>query len=455
MRSVADEAGAKRWLAGDHHIHSRFSVGWDTSEDPPAPKIGGDAIYALPMNAVMARYHGLAWMVGTDHGGPLHSKVNLSWTYPSLLRSRRVVSDVVQFYGMELNTPGGDHSSLILPHTPDEAQVLFDLESGFDKRDAHPYDAARDTEEKMLEALTVMRALPHKPLVIANHPSRSAKEYGAYGAYDPAEFRAWNDTAPEVAVGMAGAPGHQASALNPYTEDDRKVRGYYWGHPTMGGFDQMTAQVGGFWDSMLGEGRHWWITANSDAHRHYSEGGIDFWPGEFSKTYVYAEKNYESILAGIRGGNVFVTTGDLIDELYVEASVGGGFASIGGELVVSAGDSITVNIRVRDPDQMNHANENPEVKRVDLIVGKVRGRVSDQAANSNDSTEVVARFSADDWSTDGDYITMDYTLAIDSAQYVRVRGTSTNELEPALDPRAENPWHDLWFYSNPVFITPR
>ena len=24
------------WLAGDHHIHSRYSVGWNTEVDPPA-----------------------------------------------------------------------------------------------------------------------------------------------------------------------------------------------------------------------------------------------------------------------------------------------------------------------------------------------------------------------------------------------------------------------------------
>jgi hypothetical protein len=45
----------------------------------------------------------------------------------------------------------------------------------------------------------------------------------------------------------------------------------------MGGFDQMTARSGGFWDAMLGEGRRWWITANSDAHEHYTEGaGVNF-----------------------------------------------------------------------------------------------------------------------------------------------------------------------------------
>ena len=44
------------------------------------------------------------------------------------------------------------------------------------------------------------------------------------------------------------------------------------------------------------------------------------------------------------------------------------------------------------------------------------------------------------------------TLFISHSLYVRVRGTNTDELEPERDPPAENPWLDLWFYSNPVFI---
>ena len=39
----------------------------------------------------------------------------------------------------------------------------------------------------------------------------------------------------------------------------------------MGGFDQMTARLGGFWDSMLGEGRRWWVTANSDSHVNWGD----------------------------------------------------------------------------------------------------------------------------------------------------------------------------------------
>ena len=50
------------WLAGDHHIHSNNSVGWDES-NPPKPIFGGDAIYTIEKNAQMARNFGLSWMV--------------------------------------------------------------------------------------------------------------------------------------------------------------------------------------------------------------------------------------------------------------------------------------------------------------------------------------------------------------------------------------------------------
>ena len=36
--------------------------------------------------------------------------------------------------------------------------------------------------------------------------------------------------------------------------------------------------------------------------------------------------------------------------------------------------------------------------------------------------------------------------------YIRVRGTNTDELEPQPDKWGEDPWEDLWFYSNPIFI---
>ena len=449
-----DEDAHRQWLAGDHHIHTRYSVGWDKSKNPPTPEIGGDAIYPIPMNALMGKHYGLSWMVNTDHGGPNHSKVNLELGYPELLLSRSAVPEVIQFYGMEFDTPGADHSSLIIPHTHDESDRLFQVESKFARNEPFPEDKSWDTEERMLEALEVMDDFPAKPIVIANHPSRSASGLGAYGKDHPAELRNWNDTAPEIAVGMAGAPGHQAKALN---EDGslnpEEARGSYKGFPTMGGFDQMTARLGGFWDSMLGEGRRWWITANSDSHVNWKEGGSDFWPGEYSKTYVWAEKNYDDILDGIRSGRVFVTLGDLISELDFKATSSTDTANIGGSLRVNKGSTVELRIRFLDPDGLNHGGQNPTVKRVDLIMGEVNARHSNRNTDTHPSTHAVTRFTEADWKPDGPYRVIEFKIQnVQSNSYIRLRGTNGTELEPEQDPLGEDPWSDLWFYSNPIFL---
>ncbi|MFC3078130.1 phosphoesterase [Phenylobacterium terrae] len=456
---AAEPAGPRSWLAGDHHIHSRFSADWepDPAGGPPRPILGGDSPYGIQRNAEMARKHGLAWMVSTDHGGPNHSKLAYEQAYPELLEARRAVPEVIQFYGMEFDTPGADHSSLIVPHTHDERERLREVESRFAKREPHPADPAWDTEPRMLEALRHMKDMPAPPVVIANHPSRSAKGVGVYGLTTPRELRDWNDTAPQVAIGMEGAPGHQAGGLKPDgTPDPEGARGSYRNAPTMGGFDQMTARVGGFWDSMLGEGRRWWITATSDSHRHYTEGGSDFWPGEYAKTYVWAARSHDDILDGLRSGRVFVTTGDLISELDVTAEAGGSRAQIGETLAISRGRDVRVTIRLKDPAGANPAGRTPEVARVDLIVGKVQGPVADRAADSNPTAQVVRRFGPADWRRDGEMLAMSFVLkGVAEDSYLRIRGTNGAELEPTPDPPGEDPWSDLWFYANPIFLDVR
>lgn len=449
------------WLAGDHHIHSEFSVSYEPDpnnlDGPPIPHIARDGRYPISKNAEMARTYGLRWMVSTDHGGPNHSKINYEQAYPALLASRAAVPEVLQFYGMEFDTPAGDHSSLIIPRTPGEREQLRDIESRFSKREAWPRDPSRDTEGKMIDALKYMRTQDHKPVVIANHPSRSATGLGAYGEYKPSEFRNWNDTAPDVAVGMEGAPGHQASALNKDgSSDPEGARGGYKKSPTWGGFDQMTARLGGFWDSMLGEGRRWWVTSTSDSHSNWREGGSDFWPGEYSKTYVFARPDQGDIMEGLRTGRVFVTTGDLISELHVTAqAVNGGKqkAKIGGTLTVAGGSDVTVTIRLRDPAAANAGGRTPDVHHVDLIVGDVTGPVADRSTDTNPTTRVAHRFTPGEWKRNGEMLTMRFVLKnVTGPHYLRVRGTNTEQLEPDQDPRGENPWDDLWFYSNPVFI---
>ena len=440
MPCKAEGDPEERWLAGDHHVHSRFST--------------DDSIYPSPLNALMARHFGLAWTVTTDHGGPGHSKIRFEQAYPELEFSRAELPEVIQFYGIEFNSPAADHSSIIMPYTSDESTVLRELESRFDAEEklSEEETRERDQEDRMIEALRAMDALPQKPLVIAHHPARNAGGLGEYGDTEPRELRNWNDAAPEIAVGMEGLPGHQAGPLSAHPAP----RGWYFDYPTMGGYDQMTARLGGAWDSLLGEGRRWWITANSDSHRHYTDDtGVAFWPGEYAKTYVFAMKNHASILESLRRGRIFVTTGDLISVLDIDvADVNGesGSAQIGGTVTLTTPGDIEVRIRAKDPQDTNHGGNSPEVARIDLITGKVTGPHEDRTRDTNESTRVVKRFYASDWQRDGEVLKMSHMISVDTPIYIRVRGTNTDALEPAADSPDENPWPDLWFYSNPVFV---
>ena len=459
-RAVKVDPAKRQWLAGDHHVHSRFSVSWKAAADgtsPPTPILAGDAIHPIPTNAAMGAKFGLSWMVATDHGGPNHSKVNRDQAYPELLTARRQTPGVIQFYGMELDTPGAEHSSVIVPDNAAERDVLFGIESQYNRREPWPANEAWNTEARMVEALKYMSKIPAPPVVIANHPSRTAPALGQYGLVSPGELRNWNDAAPQVAVGMEGAPGHQAGALNAkaVADPDDAFRGSYRRAPTMGGYDQMTARLGGFWDSMLAEGRRWWVTSTSDSHRHYTEGGNDFWPGEYSKTYVKAVRQPADILDGLRNGRVFTTLGDLVSELDVTATSADGRrrAEIGGTLKVPRGSDVTVVIRVRDPAGANFGGQTPDVARVDLIEGAVTGPAADRTVDRNATTRVERRFSARDWTRDGERLSMVHTIRnVTGPIYIRVRGTNGTELEPVADTAGENPWSDLWFYANPVFI---
>jgi hypothetical protein len=453
------------WLAGDSHIHSHWSPGYDRTVNPPEPLKGQDARYSTPTNARKAREFGLSWMVTTDHGGPNHSKFNLVHAYSELRESRQAVPEVLQFYGMEFNMPAMDHHTLIMPNTEDEWKTLFNIESQFDSNEAWPEDPSRRTEEAAAKALTYMNTLRHLPLMFANHPSRSAKGVGVYGSDTPREFRSHNDLAPTIYRGMEGAPGHQAGTLARDGALRKDAKGQPAGNRggygnaaarTFGGYDQMTAIVGGLWDSLLGEGRRFWIVATSDSHVHYTDGGSDFWPGEYQKTYVHARREYDDILAGLRAGRIFVVAGDLIDALDVTARAGQSVAAVGETLATVPGQNVQVEIRFGVPAAANARGDRPEVTRVDLIVGDVRAPAADRMLDKNETARVVARFTAMDWRCAAGTCTITTSLPnLSRNGYLRVRGTNTTSEEPAMDSAGEDPWTDLWFYSNPIFVEMR
>ena len=60
---------------------------------------------------------------------------------------------------MEFDTPAADHSTLMIPKGDNESQILYDIESKFNKREPFPNDNSRDTESTMIEALNYMKSI--------------------------------------------------------------------------------------------------------------------------------------------------------------------------------------------------------------------------------------------------------------------------------------------------------
>jgi hypothetical protein len=213
--------------------------------------------------------------------------------------------------------------------------------------------------------------------------------------YNIEHLRNFNNTAPKVAFGFETQPGHGASAeRGEYRQNRNTINGQLVdsvGGTTWGGTGVYGAQVGGVWDALLGEGRNWWFFASSDWHNRGSFGPDDrrstqdFLPGEYQRTYVMVRNGGDklrprTIVDGLRSGNAFSATGQLIDRLVfvachaeghgqltmenlaVAAARGntadihaGGCATMGEKLVVKPGSDIVVTVVVRDPAGTNYA----------------------------------------------------------------------------------------------------
>jgi hypothetical protein len=247
-------------------------------------------------------------------------------------------------------------------------------------------------------------------------------------------LRNFNNAAPKVAFGMETQPGHGASeARGEYTIRRNNIGGTNIdsvGGTTYGGTGVYGAQIGGVWDALLGEGRNFWFFASSDWHNRGIFGpddrrsSQDFYPGEYQRDYVMVRDargkhgdddwhrrhakdqrrlNPQVIVDGLRSGNSFAASGQLIDRLAFVACASYGpsrptpvrdaienaavearvvaaalkntdvdednCATMGEKLVVRPGADIIVSIVVRDPAGSNYSPytfDNPSLAQVGM-----------------------------------------------------------------------------------------
>ncbi|MEY8874873.1 MAG: hypothetical protein AB9M60_00075, partial [Leptothrix sp. (in: b-proteobacteria)] len=260
-----------------------------------------------------------------------------------------------------------------------------------------------------------------------NHPNGSyyvPAHLERAGPFNPAgsngfnieHLRNFNNTAPDVAFGFETQPGHGASSnrgeyqvqrnnfgAGNFNTGTKLVNVDSVGGTTYGGTGVYGAQVGGVWDALLGEGRNWWFFASSDWHNRGLFGPDDrrstqdFQPGEYQRNYTFVSQREDgehesdgrkikpqAIVDGLRTGNNFASSGQLIDRLAFVAcasyrgedelslakvehmavtaaklnrdvSESKNCATMGEKLVVRPGADIIVSIVARDPSGISHA----------------------------------------------------------------------------------------------------
>jgi len=211
-------------------------------------------------------------------------------------------------------------------------------------------------------------------------------------------LRNFNNAAPNIAFGFESQPGHgAANNRGEYQVKRNNIAGVMTdsvGGTTYGGTGVYAGQVGGVWDALLGEGRNWWFFASSDWHNRGMFGpddrrsSQDFYPGEYQRTYVMVRNGSDklrpqTIVDGLRSGNAWSATGQLIDRLalVVCASYAGatarsnasveaialaaatkgtdidtaGCATMGEKLAVRPGAELVVAVALRDPEGTNYS----------------------------------------------------------------------------------------------------
>ena len=543
--ALADDHDGRhsKWLTGDFHQHTYFTDGNYPMNDLTAPGTIATSPWKDPTGlfrkGVMPSgfRFGLDFQANSEHGGirardgfgsnwatyspqpavgdPTSGQM---WRWQSLVRTsdipgyagpvymgaydwilgvRANYPEKIVMTGMEWNPPGHEHSSTGIIAA--DAKPIAEFEYRFDKSDtdgtatattattmgwegkrqngsytAPDYSAVlalNAQHGKTIDAVKWMQAnYPTSGWIIPAHVERAGCGVNAWSI---AAFRDMNDNGPTVAFGFEGIPGHEKSSN----------RGEFGtgacGGGTYGGAGRYVAEVGGLWDNLLADGRKFFNFASSDYH---DDGGADFWPGEYLKTYVMVKGNdrecrhssghghdgnhfrksdhrdndcrfsAEDVLNGLRSGNVFSVHGDIINVLDFKAVAKNHddelTATMGETLFVKKGHKVVIEIRFKSPATNNckpgvnasaeYVCAQPTIHHVQLIQGRVNpakagkfladGVTPNPAFNAIDPTvaSIVKTFDAGSWRTDDDgFTTMTFTIPkVESDMFFRIRGTN-------------------------------
>ncbi len=479
-----------KWIAGDFHQHSYYTDGKHILDEV----IDNGFKYGLDFQA-NSEHGGSRIQDGYNHfwDDPAYYPVNpirgdfkesnghqamwrwqslLEYVYPQIQTLRNEYQDKLILTGVEWNVPSHEHCDIMIEDLNNYPYVAI-FEYYFDEDDDDtsnsfigswlPEKNLNDTHEKAVAAARwLQNNFAGYSWMIPTHPERK-------NLWHIEDFRGLNNAAPDVAFGFDGMPGHQKESSRGGFDPESAVGG-----GTYGGAGYFIAKVGGLWDALLGEGRHWWTFVNSDFHN--TEG--DFWPGEYAKTYTYIQDlngngDYEisDVVKALQSGNSFAVHGDLINALEFTVKSDSNYGTMGDDFSVDSSGDVEITVAYKSPANNNNGDKQV-VHHIDLIAGNITGKVQpgspEYTKDTNETSRVIKRFNESDFTRTADgWNRVTFSMNIDRDTYFRLRGTNLAPNTPSETDAEGNPlldfeqkvldgeeeaWHDLWFYSNPIFV---
>jgi PHP domain len=338
------------WLKADTHVHTRFSDGQETLEQVVRR---GEA---FGCNVLALTDHADAGLTATSED-----------YFLELEAARRAHPNMVLLAGLEWNVPpwqGREHANVIVPPGVHERKLLRDFQVLFDdfKRQGRDPSLATSALHWLKENSYGIGGLP---IVFYNHPNRKRESISEFAT----EFASWK-AGRDIAVGFEGAPGHQeAQPLGAYQE----------AQPTIDRWDPAVAKIGDAWDQLLQQGAPVWAAlATSDFHNADPQQLDDYWPGEFSETWLYAPTaTAQGALDALRAGSFFGAHGHIVRQVRLQVTTADlPRPALAGEAIrVPPGSSVDVMLEMIVPSEDWSGKPN-EIDEVELIVISASGAKS-------------------------------------------------------------------------------
>ena len=248
------------WMIGDLHVHSNHC------EDG-----------VLSVAEIVKHARSYCDFIGISG----HARKSDEWgdgQYRDILANRQTHPDFPIFHTGEIEFPIERHTMVIAHPDDDEFRLQSELVRRFDRlRGAIGIETACDAM-RFIDSWS-----DQSRFMIFNHPNSPAVSYDHFAR-------------------LAEYPSFKVIAC--YDRGERRA-------PQMW-------DIGSEWDRLLTAGHRIWVRFGSDFHNHFTNGGKDYYPGEFAQDNLLVnERSYAGIIDAYRNGRFFCTILRIISELTV------------------------------------------------------------------------------------------------------------------------------------------